>query len=669
MDSLSENIDVIVFEKELNEKKEIEDNDVNDKNHQKEADVKIMHKKVCFGCEETFVGTNEEELNKRFWKVHWDDQNPFITECQFCENIYHGNDQDSVNKRVLEHEKICKDNNEKEDFEGYLDDNDSFIATCHLCEISFNDNDEDSVNKRFLEHEKICKGNNEKEDAEGNLDDNDNDNNYQEEHKDSILFINELLIDEIKKSSMSLKEKSKLLKPLKFLKDEKTCKGNNEKEDVEGDLDDNDKKIKKMQMKNHNCKTPPPPPPPTPPTKKPSNFLKPHRPTKTMKAVVKIKKLLIPTTHLPPTPSRKKLFYPSPTKGPSNLLKPHRPTKTMKAVLKIKKLSLLKMVDEIKKLQIPLKEKSKILKSLKLSFKQCKNCEFITEDTCILKEHELINHQRVEVSIHIQSNSPQAESESEAIVPLNIETSPCEEVGNTQQLSNRPSSSYPLTLSIFHKSMRCKKGIELDKKKMKMKINKMRNFLKFNIDEDVSQPNVHQIIPPASNNFSVDLHLKWIQNKLRKNREYNASQKESEKEVIIPLNIETPPEGMDNTQQLSTRSLSPVDEVVIQSNASQTEPEKEDIIPSNIETLLPEVDNTQQFSTRPSSSLDSKYSFFFHKSLRKQGTKRKFNLDEDDNEENVERPRKMMRMGMKIIWNKYRNHWGRLGHHRSQRRA
>ena len=669
MDSLSENIDVIVFEKELNENKEIEGNDVNDKNHQKEADVKIMHKKVCQGCGETFVGTNEEELNKRFWKVHWDDQNPFITECQFCENIYHGNDQDSVNKRVLEHEKICKDNNEKEDFEGYLDDNDSFIATCHLCEISFNDNDEDSVNKRFLEHEKICKGNNEKEDVEGNLDDNDNDNNYQEEHKDSILFINELLIDEIKKSSMSLKEKSKLLKPLKFLKDEKTCKGNNEKEDVEGDLDDNDKKIKKMQMKNHNCKTPPPPPPPTPPTKKPSNFLKPHRPTKTMKAVVKIKKLLIPTTHLPPTPSRKKLFYPSPTKGPSNLLKPHRPTKTMKAVLKIKKLSLLKMVDEIKKLQIPLKEKSKILKSLNLSFKQCKNCEFITEDTCILEEHELINHQRVEVSIHIQSNSPQAESESEAIVPLNIETSPCEEVGNTQQLSNRPSSSYPLTLSIFHKSMRCKKGIELDKKKMKMKINKMRNFLKFNIDEDVSQPNVHQIIPPASNNFSVDLHLKWIQNKLRKNREYNASQKESEKEVIIPLNIETPPEGMDNTQQLSTRSLSPVDEVVIQSNAPQTEPEKEDIIPSNIETLLPEVDNTQQFSTRPSSTVDSKYSFFFHKSLRKQGTKRKFNLDEDDNEENVERPRKMMRMGMKIIWNKYRIHWGRLGHHRSQRRA
>ena len=72
------------------------------------------------------------------------------------------------------------------------------------------------------------------------------------------------------------------------------------------------KKIKKMQMMNQNCKTPPPPPL----TKGPSNLLKPHRPTKTMKAFVKIKKL--PPPHPPP----------SPTKGPSNLLKPHRPTKS-----------------------------------------------------------------------------------------------------------------------------------------------------------------------------------------------------------------------------------------------------------------------------------------------------------------------------------------------------
>ena len=546
------------------------------------------------------------------------------------------NENNDVNDK-----KICKGINEKEDFEGDLDDNDSFIATCHPCGINFYDNDEDSVNKRFREHEKICKVKNEKEDVEGDLDDNDNDNNYQEEEEednDFFFIIHELLIDEIKNdSSMPLKEKSKLLKPL-----EKICKDNNEKEDVEGDLDDNDKKIKKMQMKNQNCKSPPPPPPPTP-TKGPSNFLKPHRPTKNMKAVVKIRKLLPP---LPP--SRKKLFYPSPTKGSFNLLKPHRE-------------QYYKLKEMIEKIKL-------------FSDKEKSNKE----------ENEVINHQRVEVSIHIQSKSRQAEFESEDIVPPNIETSPCEEVGN------RP--LFPRTLSIFHKSMRCKKGIkrkfnldeenleypkkkkmtktenleliinELDKKKMKMKINKMRNFLKFNIDEDVSQPNVHQIIPPASNNFSVDLHLKFIRNKLRKNRKF------------IPSNIETPPEGMDNTQLLP-----PVDEVVIQSNAPQTEPEKEDIIPSNIETLLPEVvDNTQQFSTRPSSPVDSKDLFFFHKSmLRKQGTKRKFNLDEDDNEENVEPPKKMMRMGMKIMcnsmgmkimWNSGTIHWGRLGRHRSQRR-
>ena len=108
MDSLSENIDDIVFEKELNENKEIEDNDVNDKNHQKEADVKIMHKKVCFGCEETIFGNNEEELNKMFWKVHWDDQNPFLEKCECCSIIFHAETQDFVNKRLLEHEKFCE---------------------------------------------------------------------------------------------------------------------------------------------------------------------------------------------------------------------------------------------------------------------------------------------------------------------------------------------------------------------------------------------------------------------------------------------------------------------------------------------------------------------------------------------------------------------------------
>ena len=50
------------------------------------------------------------------------------------------------------------------------------------------------------------------------------------------------------------------------------------------------RRLKKCNKKKLNCKTVPPPPP----SKGPSNFLKPHRPTKTMKAVVKIRKLLPP---------------------------------------------------------------------------------------------------------------------------------------------------------------------------------------------------------------------------------------------------------------------------------------------------------------------------------------------------------------------------------------
>ena len=137
----------------------------------------------------------------------------------------------------------------------------------------------------------------------------------------------------------------------------------------------------------------------------------------------------------------------------------------------------------------------------------------------------------------------------------------------------------------------------------------------------------------------------------------NTLQTESEKEDIAPPNMETPPlEEVDNTQQLFTRSLSPVEEDVIQSNAPEKEPEKEGI------------KYVDRFSWFPDPL------FYFHKSMQcpirnKKGTKRKFNLDEDDNEENVEPPKKMMRMGMKIMWKSGTIHWGRLGHHhRSQRR-
>ena len=50
---------------------------------------------------------------------------------------------------------------------------------------------------------------------------------------------------------------------------------------------------------------------------------------------------------------------------------------------------------------------------------------------------------------------------------------------------------------------------------------------------------------------------------------------------------------------------------VPQPNAPQAEPEREAIVPPNIETPPPEgVDNTQQLSSRPSSPVDSKFPIF-----------------------------------------------------------
>ena len=67
-----------------------------------------LYKKVCQGCGDTFVGNNEEELNKMFWKVHWDDQNPFFEKCENCSIIFHAETDDLVKKRLLEHEKFCE---------------------------------------------------------------------------------------------------------------------------------------------------------------------------------------------------------------------------------------------------------------------------------------------------------------------------------------------------------------------------------------------------------------------------------------------------------------------------------------------------------------------------------------------------------------------------------
>ena len=97
-----------------------------------------------------------------------------------------------------------------------------------------------------------------------------------------------------------------------------------------------------------------------------------------------------------------------------------------------------------------------------------------------------------------------------------------------------------------------------------------------------------------------------------------------------------------------------------QPNDPQAESEIEVIVSPNIERPPPEkVKNTQQLPSREEEDLiiclESrvfKDFFFFHKSMQcKQGIKRKFNPDEDENEENANLPKKKMRITMKKMWN------------------
>ena len=55
-----------------------------------------------------YIGNNEEELNKMFWKVHWDNQNPFLEKCDFCETIFHAETEDLVKKRLYDYESLCQ---------------------------------------------------------------------------------------------------------------------------------------------------------------------------------------------------------------------------------------------------------------------------------------------------------------------------------------------------------------------------------------------------------------------------------------------------------------------------------------------------------------------------------------------------------------------------------
>ena len=145
-----------------------------------------MHKIVCQagGCEVIFVSNTQEENNK-WMKLHWDYQYPSHAKCEFCDTIFHDNDDDSVKKKLFEHEeKICKEAKRRKHqtmqkivcqgcgdiFMSYTQEENNKLmklhwdyqypshTKCEFCDIIFHDNDDDSVKKRLFEHmEKICK--------------------------------------------------------------------------------------------------------------------------------------------------------------------------------------------------------------------------------------------------------------------------------------------------------------------------------------------------------------------------------------------------------------------------------------------------------------------------------------------------------------------------------
>ena len=143
-----------------------------------------MHKIVCQGCEAIFVSNTQEENNK-WMKLHWDYQYPSHAKCEFCDTIFHDNDDDSVKKKLFEHEeKICKEAKRRKHqtmqkivcqgcgdiFMSYTQEENNKLmklhwdyqypshTKCEFCDIIFHDNDDDSVKKRLFEHmEKICK--------------------------------------------------------------------------------------------------------------------------------------------------------------------------------------------------------------------------------------------------------------------------------------------------------------------------------------------------------------------------------------------------------------------------------------------------------------------------------------------------------------------------------
>ena len=567
------------------------------------------------------------------------------------------------------------DGSDKENFQNQSDDNDSFIATCHFCEINFHDNDEDSVNKRFLEHYKICKGNNEKEDVEEpgkkrkiNLDedeivgkvnegsdkekfqnqsdnaftnehvkevaDNDNDkeekqnnkfegdkivgklyysvedgfsvklvNKYSEGTKEKFHYI--LKFDEIKKLPISLKQKSKLLK---MVLKENPMLFNSSLKHKPVTIDD----IEKGYFKCAFCDA----------IRLGKTALKIHIESKHSNVLSKF--------------DCKNCDYICEDKY---TLEQHQLSHHKIISVDLRDIHNVNHIYSNRQYKMV----SRVQEKMKIKFFKCPYCSENFDDKTAFIAHKKCKHEDsiVLLSAHIDFKSNDDNNENEI---------------NSEDVSENESETEFTSV-----------GVTADDW-----------FQEIEKEDQISQGIAALSFLDSTNQVNSENEINF-----GKNDEYNGS-KFPEEEALLPLNIEIPsPEGVGNTQQpLSWPSSSVIyhaltfldatnqdkieNEINFEKNhesnvskfSEEEEEEEEELVPLNIETLSPEgVDNTQQLLSRPSSPVDS---FFFHKSMRSKhekffsfssivgvrnslkkklfsSIKRKFNLD-NENEENVKFP-------------------------------
>ena len=549
------------------------------------------------------------------------------------------------------------DGSDKENIQNQSDDNDSFIATCHFCEIIFHGNDEDSVNKRFLEHDKICKGNNEKEDVEEsgkkrkiNLDedeivekvnegsdkekfqnqsdnaftnehvkevaDNDNDkeekqnnkfegdkivgklyysvedgfsvklvNKYSEGTKEKFHYI--LKFDEIKKLPISLKQKSKLLK---MVLKENPMLFNSSLKHKPVTIDD----IEKGYFKCAFCDE----------IRLGKTALKIHIESKHSNVLSKF--------------DCKNCDYICEDKY---TLEQHQLSHHKIISVDLRDIHNANHIYSNRQYKMV----SRVQEKIKIRFFKCPYCSEKFDDKTAFIAHKKCKHEDsiVLLSVHIDFKSNDDNNENEI---------------NSEDVSENDSETEFTSV-----------GATADDW-----------FQEIEKEDQISQGIAALSFLDATNQVNSENEINF-----GKNDEYNGS-KFPEEEALLPLNIEIPsPEGVGNTQQpLSWPSSSVIyhaltfldatnqdkseNEINFEKNDESNvfkfseEEEEEALVPLNIETLSPEgVDNTQQLLSRPSSPVDS---FFFineenvkfpeNQTVDK---KRKIKLEED--EESVELPK------------------------------